>query len=209
VLWGGSPGAASGIMAPMSEDSVEVIADAIRGFTRRDVVAVALDGFSGAGKSTLAHRLADQLDGAVIEGDDFYRVMDNSRRWALGPAEGVERYFDWERLRDEALTPMRSGRMATYSPFDWATGGGLSRHEVSVGPASVIIVEGVYSARPELAPVIDLAVLVDTSQRVRDQRIASRNHGHDRWHSRWTAAERYYFEHMRPRHSFDVVVPGE
>ena len=193
----------------MPDDSLAVVAGAIRGLAARDVVAVALDGFSGSGKSTLTHRLATQLGGAVLEGDDFYRVMDDRRRWDLGPSEGADLYFDWERLRDAALTPLRSGAAAIYSPYDWAAGGGLSARSVTVGPASVVFVDGVYSSRPELSALIDLAVLVDTSQHVRDARIASRKHGNDRWHSRWTAAEKYYFEQVRPRDSFNLVVQGE
>lgn len=69
--------------------------------------------------------------------------------------------------------------------------------------------DGVYSSRPALTAFVDLAVFVDTTQCVRDESIASRNHGHDRWDSRWTAAEGSYFEHVRPRPSFDLVVSGD
>ena len=193
----------------MSDEAAAAVTGAIRGLVAQDVVVVALDGFSGSGKSTLAHRLAGQLGGAVLEGDDFYRVMEDERRYGLSAAEGTDQYFDWERLRDEALAPLRSGAAAVYSPYDWGSGGGLSPQTVSVGPASVILVDGVYSSRPELSPFVDLAVFVDTTQHVRDERIASRNHGNDRWHSRWAAAEKFYFENVRPRVSFDLVVSGE
>ena len=193
----------------MPDGATAAVTGAIRGLAARDVVVVALDGFSGSGKSTLAHQLAEQLGGAVLEGDDFYRLMDDERRYGLSAVEGTGLYFDWERLRDEALAPLRTGLPAVYSPYDWGSGGGLSPQTVSVGPASIILVDGVYSSRPELTAFIDLAVFVDTTQRVRDERIASRNHGNDRWHTRWAAAEKFYFEHVRPPASFDLVVSGE
>jgi uridine kinase len=194
----------------MAQGPLALLEGAIAGLTGRGVVViVALDGFSGSGKSTLAHRVADQQGGTVLEADDFYRAMDDAARWALGPEEGVDQYFDWQRLRDEALIPLRAGDRATYRPYDWAAGGGLSANTVTVGPASFVVLDGVYSARPELAAFVDLAVLVDTPEDVRERRIASRNHGNDRWHSRWNAAERYYFGQVRPPESFDVVLPGD
>jgi len=193
----------------MVDDSLAVVVGAFRGLVAGDVVVVALDGFSGSGKTTLARRLVERLGGVVVEGDDFYRVMDDAVRWDLDPSQGVGRYFDWERLRDEALVPLRCGRAASYSPFDWAAGGGLCPRTVTVGPSSVIVVDGVYSARPELSALVDLAVLVSTSQQVRDERVADRDHGNQRWHSRWAAAEQYYFANVRPPESFDLVVDGD
>jgi len=193
----------------MTDDSIVAVLAAIRGLGRRDVVAVALDGFSGSGKSTLASELAGALDSCVLEGDDFYCEMDEVERWALSAPEGVDRYFDWQRLRDEALVPLRTGHPAVYSPYDWVAGGGLSSQVVSVGPAPVIVVDGVYSSRPELSHLIDLAVFVQTTEQSRDERITSRNHGNDRWHSRWAAAEAYYFVDVRPPGTFDLVVRGE
>ena len=193
----------------MVDDSLAVVVGAIRGLVVGDVVVVALDGFSGSGKSTLARRLVERLGGVVVEDDDFYRVMDDAVRWDLDPSAGVDLYFDWERLRDEALVPLRGGMAASYSPYDWSAGGGLCPRPVTVGPASVIVVDGVYSARPELSALVDVAVLVSTRQHVRDERVSHRDHGNDRWHSRWAAAEQHYFANVRPAESFDLVVDGE
>jgi hypothetical protein len=75
-------------------------------------------------------------------------------------------------------------------------------------PAAVIVLDGAYSARPELANLINLSVLIDVPVEVRHARLAARE---DKdflaaWHARWDAAEEYYFTHVRPKASFDLVV---
>lgn len=78
----------------------------------------AIDGHSAAGKSTFAAALAARLDAALVPGDDFYRVMNDEDRAQLSPSEGIERYFDWERMHSEVLVPLRAGRDAIYRRYD-------------------------------------------------------------------------------------------
>jgi len=81
-------------------------------------LVIALDGPGAAGTSTLGANLGLRLAGSVVEGDDFYRDMPEEQRWSLTPAQGVEEYFDWQRLRYEVLEPLRAGRTARY-PQAW------------------------------------------------------------------------------------------
>lgn len=172
----------------------------------RSVAVVALDGFSAAGKSTLASALSKRLNGAVVHGDDFYRDIPEAERLELSPAAGVEAYFDWQRMRSEAVEPLRQGRPATFQRFDWESGSGLTG-PVTVDPQPVVIVEGVYSGRPALAPLVDLVVFVDTAEHEREQRRRLR-HDASEWERRWDAAEQHYFGVIRPVESFDLIVPG-
>ena len=172
----------------------------------RAVAVVALDGFSAAGKSTLASVMVERLDAAVIHGDDFYRDMPEAERLELSPAAGVEAYFDWQRMRSEAIEPLRYGSPATFQRFDWEAGSGLT-DSVTIDPRPVVIVEGVYSGRSELAQLVDLAVFVNTPEEVRRRRRQLR-HDASEWELRWDAAERLYFNSIRPVGSFDLVVGG-
>ena len=43
----------------------------------------------------------------------------------------------------------------------------------AVGPADVVIVDGVYSARPELADLVDVRVLLEVPADVRSRRLAT------------------------------------
>ena len=75
-------------------------------------------------------------------------------------------------------------------------------------PADIILLEGAYSARPELADLITLSVLVDVPVSVRHERLSKRENNDflASWHARWDAAEAYYFTQVRPKSSFDLVV---
>ncbi|HEY8718262.1 hypothetical protein [Pengzhenrongella sp.] len=190
-----------------SEEAAGLVMELMATRTTRALV-VALDGRSAAGTSTLAAALGVRLAASVIEGDDFYRDLPEQERWALDATEGVAEYFDWQRLRGEVLVPLRTGRAARYRPFSWTPSGGLSDRTVTVAPTPVIILEGVYTGRPELRDLVDLAVLVETPTQERQRRQVARGHGNDAWWPRWTAAEDHYFTTICPRQSFDLVVPG-
>lgn len=171
-------------------------------------LVVALDGPSGAGTSTLAAALGARLAASVVEGDDFYGDMPEEQRWALTAAQGVEEYFDWQRLRQQVLVPLRAGSAAQYHPFSWTPSGGLSDRTVRVTPTPIVVLEGVYTGRPELRDLVDLAVLVETPAEERQRRQVARGHGNDAWWPRWSAAEDHYFTTICPGQSFDLVVTG-
>jgi uridine kinase len=176
---------------------------------RRTPLLVAVDGRSGAGKSTLAARVAARVGGTVVEGDDFY-AGGTDAEWAARTAEAkVAACIDWRRLRAEALAPLLAGRSAVWHPFDFAAGAGLAAHTVRRSPSPVIVLDGVYSARPELRELVDLAVLVEAADDcVRRRRLVGRE-GEAvmaAWHALWDEAEDHYFRQVRPRASFDLVV---
>ena len=193
-------------MAQAHDRPVDAIRGAITACTGRPLV-VAVDGRSGAGKSTLARQLLAAVDATLVEGDLFYRDMPNDQRAVLSPEEGVARYFDWERLRDQALVPLRRGDAARFRPFDWRRGVGLAA-PVIVVPRPVVIVEGVYSARPEFDGLVDLRVLVEIDEGERRGRLATRVHDLAVWTVRWEAAEEVYFARVRPPDSFHLRVWG-
>ena len=169
-------------------------------------VARALVGHLAAGKSTLAAAMTSDVATAVIPMDDFYRDEPDALRQTYDAAQGVDHHFDWQRLLDQAVLPLRAGTSSTYQPFDWQAGAGLAA-PTTVEPASVVVLEGVYSARPELRPYLDLTVLVEASAEARLQRQRERHDPHG-WEARWDAAERLYFTSICPRESFDIVVSG-
>jgi uridine kinase len=174
-------------------------------------VLVAIDGRSGSGKSTLAAQLAAELGASVVSGDDFYRPMDHDERRGLHAATGAAQYFDWQRLRAEALVPLRGDRPAVFRPYDWAGEshvGGLADELREIESRDVILIDGVYSARTELADLVDLAVLVEVDRATRLRRLAERSHDNAYWHTRWESAEAYYFSTLRPPETFDALILG-
>ncbi|MBL0944472.1 MAG: hypothetical protein IBJ04_09130 [Hydrogenophaga sp.] len=163
--------------------------------TGRAVCVVAIDGRSGSGKSTLAQALAEALPPArVIDGDDFYSGGVDLRHDT--PAERAAACIDWRRQR-EVLTALRAGRPATYRAFDWdAFDGSLCATETRVAPAPLVVLEGVYSARAELADLLDLRAVLGVDDALREQRLRAREGGIGPWERQWIEAEVPYFERL-------------
>jgi uridine kinase len=174
---------------------------------RGEVRVLAVDGHSAAGKSTFADALASRTGGALVRGDDFYRVMDETERAGLAPLEGIELYYDWQRMRDEVLLPIRAGVPAEYHPYDWESGR-LASRPVTTPPAAVLIIEGLFVSRPELQPLLDRSFLVDAPAVVRRRRQSERADASREWLRRWDTAERLFFRRVRPPETFDIVVRG-
>ena len=175
-------------------------------------VVIAIDGPSCAGKSILATAVALRSGAAVLEGDDFYRNtlprLTLSQREAMSDAAVVAAVIDWERLQDQALLPLRAGESATFQPYDWNADDGRLAPPKTIPAANLIIVEGVYAARPELADLVDVAVYLGIDPQTRARRYAERGNDPD-WVRFWERGEAYYFSTVRPRASFDLQLDAE
>ncbi|MCA9369652.1 MAG: hypothetical protein H6774_03320 [Pseudomonadales bacterium] len=172
-------------------------------------VIIALDGRSGVGKSTLAKKVAEEVGGVVVTADNFWAGGENELWDNRSPEERVQLGIDWKRLAKEVLIPLRNGEAVSYRPFDFQTNKGLSDTPITIAPHRVIVLDGAYSARPELTKLVDLSVLVQSSDdTVRRTNLVNREGATymDDWHRRWDPAEDYYFSHIRPESSFDLVV---
>jgi uridine kinase len=179
---------------------------------RRSPLLIALDGRSGVGKSTIAAALAERLGATIVESDDFFAGGSDAEWLARAPSERAEWCIDWRRVRRDALEPLLAGHEARWHPFNFETGEGLSKQSVTRPPSAVIVLDGIYSARPELADLVDLAVLVEMrDDRARRARLLAREGAvfMSAWHPIWDAAEDHYFTVTRPPASFDLIVTSE
>lgn len=175
---------------------------------RTSPLVVAIDGRSGTGKSTLAGEVAAELDAVVIVGDDFYSGGDAAFWDTKTPAQKADHVIDWHRQR-VVLTDLRAGRRALWHPYDWdAFDGRLADTPITADPAPVVILEGAYSARPELADLIDVRVLLIIDEDVRRRRLIERDgesYNAD-WDARWRSAEDHYFGSIATPDWFDLVL---
>jgi uridine kinase len=191
--------------------STEIAAEeflALIGRVSASMILVAIDGHSAAGKSTLARMLQTKhLDAAVVQTDDFYRPLDPSYRATLDAAAGCAEYYDWQRLEAQVLRPLRSGTKARYQKYEWGTN--ELGDWTTIDPSGLVIVEGCYSARPELKSYYDAIAFVAASQVERKRRQHLRNDASDAWLGRWEAAERYYLDRFDPESYADLVLPGQ
>jgi uridine kinase len=174
---------------------------------------VAIDGPDGAGKTVLAHELAALVPGAVRASlDDFHHPR--SHRHALGRTGSTvwERGFDYAAVRRELLEPWRRGPGAAYRRrwHDLATDAYLDDRPALVPAEGVLLVDGVFAQRPELAGLWDLVVYVDAPDGVRVARMADRDgvpaDPEDPAQRRYLEAQRIYRDTCHPRRSADLVV---
>ena len=183
-------------------DLIVAIRERSRELSRPCVVA--LDGRSGVGKSTLAAHIAEALGACVIDSDDFFAggvaLRSDARQ------DRVRDCIDWKRQRP-VLEALRAGREASYAAFDWDSfDGRLETEPTIVEPRSVVLFEGVYTARPELADLVDLRLLLWVSEATRVARLLAREGAIGAWERQWHEAEEWYFTHVVPSHVFDLIL---
>lgn len=178
---------------------------------------VGIDGRSGAGKSTLASAIAEELGRAVvavIEGDAFYSGGSGESWDRRSAEEKAAHVIDWRRQAD-VLADLQANGRAEWFPFDWEASNWdsepapLSDEVMSTECRSIVILEGAYSCRPELQPLLDLTVLLDPTSEVRRAQLLAREGDAYRsaWEHRWSEAEDHYFSIIMPSDRFDLVLP--
>jgi uridine kinase len=189
----------------LADEVLGVAADTLERLRGRggEVTVVAIDGEGASGKSTIARQLCALSGASLVHTDDFFTPRPVSTE---GGVAGLGSYYDIARLRAEALEPLRAGREAVFHAFDWETGT-LSSATTRVGPAGLVVLEGVYSSSSELADLVDKAVYVDTPELERLGRLRERVTPEE-WDSEWLRAEKEYFAVSRPMESFDLVIRG-
>lgn len=208
----------SAVAAPLVSHLRTLMED---GRSGAEVFIVALDGRSGAGKSTVAAAVvaAFGLDRAgaaivsVIEGDEFYAGGSHSRWDRRSAAEKADRVIDWRR-QHAVLAALKDLGSASWHGFDWASDDWDAENVPFVAEPThlaatpIVILEGAYSARPELDELIDLRVLLDLPAEIRRQQLLEREGEAYRadWEARWSEAEVHYFTSVMPPERFDLIL---
>ena len=192
----------------------EVLAELADAVPRLDrPVLVAVDGADGAGKTLLADELAALVPGSVRASlDDFHHSR--AHRHAEGRTGRTvwERSFDLVAVRRELLDPWRRGPGSSYRrrwhdlPTDQLVDEPLS----SVPEHGVLLLDGVFAQRPELAGAWDLVVWVHADAGVRVARMAARDgvpdDPDDPDQRRYLDAQAIYRACCRPEETADIVV---
>lgn len=139
---------------------------------------VCIDGIDGAGKSTFADEAGARLasDGhQVVRStiDSFHR--ERSARLRRGPRSGAGFYYDSHNLtalQTQLLGPFKagSGEFVT-AVFDEPLDEPVVQIPESVAPGMVLLFDGIFTQRPELADYWDFAVFLDGQKRVNLQRL--------------------------------------
>src|SRR5213082_3087644 len=147
---------------------VAELVETIAAVCRPHPVRVAIDGPDAAGKTTLADELAAGLRGRGREAirasiDGFHRPR--AARYRRGPdsPEGYyEDSFDYAALREALLDPLgpHGSRRYRRAVFDYRTDGSVHVEPEVAAVDAVLLFDGVFLLRPELAEAWDLRIFV-------------------------------------------------
>jgi uridine kinase len=119
---------------------------------------VGIDGLPVSGKSTLAGRLEAELGATIVYLDDFVRPPADWRG-KVGPAFPFP-YIRYDQFSQTVRT-LAGRRAARYRRYDWSTGR-LADAWTEVGADGLVVVEGVSALNPQLAPLYDLRLWVES-----------------------------------------------
>jgi uridine kinase len=202
--------------------ALERLADLVAGIRRPHVVRVAIDGVDAAGKSTLADELRPLLERrgrpvlrATIDG--FHRPRSERQRRGPTSPEGYYRdSFDYEALRGELLEPLAPGGSGLYRTrvFDHRADQAVTDLRETAPEDAVLLLDGVFLLRPELARLWDFRVFVEVDADealrravLRDEDLfGSPDEALRRYRNRYVPGQRLYFDEADPTARADVVV---
>lgn len=186
---------------------------------------VAVDGISASGKSTLAAELVAAVESrgrpAIhLSTDDFHHPRAHRYRQGRGSAAGYyEDAFDLVSLARLVLVPLGPGGDGTYRPrlLDLENDVRLDDQTATAPADAIVIVDGSFLQRPELADCWDEVVFVDTCFEVARERGArrdaemfgSRERAEIALDTRYHAACRLYLDALDPVGSATVVLGND
>ncbi len=167
-----------------------ILSDAEKLLKGKTRAVIAIDGKSGTGKSHLARLIEACCRASTVHMDDFFLPQEKKTEERLREAGGN---VDYERFISDVLIPLSSGMPFSYKPFDCSTME-LSPVLVEVDKP-LIIIEGVYSLRPEFREYYDLAYVLDAPYESRLDRIRARSGEKklERFINEWMPLEDIYF----------------
>ncbi|HEY3703477.1 MAG TPA: uridine kinase [Terracidiphilus sp.] len=137
---------------------------------------IGVAGCSGSGKTTLAAELAHVLGGIHFPLDNYYRDLAH-----LPPAERAVQNFDDPATIESPLlaahvAALARGEAIERPLYDFTTHTRLRDRTEPIGPAPVVIVEGIFALHyAELLPLYQLSVYVDAPDHICYQRRLDRD----------------------------------
>jgi uridine kinase len=172
-----------------------------------ECVIVGIDGVDGAGKTTFADSLAASLSRPAVRVsvDDFHNFAAVRYRRGRESAKGYWLdAFDYGRLVSDVFRPLREAGRYRRASHDLARDEPLDVPWETAPPGSVVIVDGLFLQRAELAGWFDLVVYLDVPFEVAAARLRARDG--DRPLDRYVGASLIYFAECDPLRVADVVV---
>ncbi len=183
---------------------------------------VAIDGIDAAGKTRLADELAPLIEAqgrpvirASIDGFHHPRSI-RYRRGPDSPEGYYQDSFDYTALRALLLDPLgpRGNGQYCRAVFDVHADSRLALAEEQAPASAVLLFDGVFLLRPELADRWDYHILVSVTMEIALERAMRRDLAlfgspemiQARYRQRYFPGQRIYYDIASPREQADVII---
>jgi phosphoglycolate phosphatase-like HAD superfamily hydrolase/uridine kinase len=176
---------------------------------------IGIGGIDGAGKSTFAARLEVWLKAQgrptqLIHLDDFHNPKAVRYTGSNQPENYYERSFNLELLVEKLLKPIRTGKTlsATLTLLNLETDKFEVKKAYKVTQKTIIILEGVFLFRQELAPYIDFKVHLDITPEESKRRAVLRDKPEivSRYDVKYLPAQLKYLKQYPPSRTADMII---
>ncbi|XMB86324.1 uridine kinase [Mycoplasmatota bacterium WC44] len=168
---------------------------------KKERVVVAIDGMCAAGKSSLAKELKELFKATVFHMDDFFLPFERKTVDRMNEPGGN---VDYERIYTEIHSRLEEDVIFfdRYSCKD----GNLYSEKAELG--NLIVIEGVYSMRPEFRKFYDLAIFMEIETEEQINRVLKRNGENmiSKFVYEWIPMENKYFKILNVKDACDVVL---
>lgn len=114
--------------------------------TLKSIIFVAIDGMPGGGKSSLTKYILHKIPAIkLIKVDDFFNPLTNGD--------------DINRLKNDALIPLKNGKTANFKIYDWKEGKIMEGKTIE--PEGIILIEGICSMDKSLIDYYDYKIWIE------------------------------------------------
>ncbi|MBB6373010.1 uridine kinase [Pseudonocardia eucalypti] len=169
-------------------------------------VRVAVDGVTGAGKTTLAGELAAAVrergrPAVIVSMDGFHHPRAHRYRAGRLSAEGYYRdAYDFQAFARLVLAPLGPGGNGRFPAriIDLAADAPVDEPPSTAEPDTVLLVDGTFLQRTELAPHWDETIYLDVDHSLARQRAVQRDISNAAVFADADEAERAYRERYHP-----------
>jgi uridine kinase len=185
----------------MQASILSSIVGAVLNKSDKTPVIIAIDGPSGSGKSSFAADITKSHDCNLFHMDDFFLPPERKTEERLATPGGN---VDWERVKDEVLEPILSGKPFAHKIYNCKTGK-YTKSKIFT-PKRLNIIEGVYSMHPELIKYYDYKIFLDVKREKQLERIKRRTPSekvYREYRYKWIPLEDAYFEAYNGRANSD------
>ncbi|GGO60292.1 hypothetical protein GCM10010910_05350 [Microbacterium nanhaiense] len=173
-------------------------------------VLIALDGVDGMGKSHLARELVELSEAeqgrpiVSVSIDGFHRPRHERLAAGNGPEGFYHGSYRYDAFRENVVRPVQDGTPIRPAVCDVAADEPVTPMPRDVPAAAIVLVDGIFLQRPELADVWDAVVWVDAPFEVTVPRGNARFPGRvnqdpeSAANRRYVGGQRIYFDEARP-----------